>query len=65
MEYIVLYLGRFSRFRIFSRIPTERSYSSYPGVAEIFFNLSLHLLHLPDPLPLSLLLADLNRDEVR
>ena len=59
------YLGRFSRFRVFSHIPAERSYPSYSGVAEILFNLSLHLLRLPDPLPLCLLFADLKRGDVR
>ena len=54
-----MYLSRFSRFRVFRHIPAERSYFSNSGVAEIFFNLSLHLLRLPDPLPLCLLFANL------
>ena len=58
------HLGRFSCFRVFSHIPTERSHPSYSGVAEILFNLSLHLLHLPDPLPLGLLFANLNVREI-
>ena len=59
-----MYLSRFSRFRVFRHIPAERSYFSNSGVAEIFFNLSLHLLRLPDPLPLCLLFANLERGEV-